>query len=79
MKFKPKDTVYVVWSCEFICKQKIFCVEKDYYIFEDQSYGIEEDTFKKLSDAKVYARGLLDDYILKTSKYIDNIRPTLDS
>lgn len=79
MKFKAKDIVYVVWSCEHISKDKIYCEDKDYYILEDGTYARYENTFAKLSEAKTYARELLDKYNLEVSKYINNVKPTLDT
>ena len=77
MKFKEKDIVYVVWSCENIEKHKISRLFKDFYELADGEDANEEDVFKRLSEAKTYARDLLDKYILKTNKYINNVRPKL--
>lgn len=78
MKFKEKDIVYVVWSCENIEKHKISRLFKDFYELDDGEDANEEDVFKKLSEAKVYARELLDKYILRVSKFIDNVKPKLE-
>lgn len=81
MKFKENDIVYVVWRCDFITKEKISYADKDLncYFTENIKYIDDENVFKKLSIAKVYARKLLDKRILKVSKYIDNVNPKLGS
>lgn len=78
MKFKAKDLIYVVWDYEHITKERISYVEKGYYIVDD-SYADDKNSFGKLVEAKTYARKLLDKHILKVSRFIDNVKPKLDT
>ena len=79
MKFKAKDIIYVVWTYEHITKERIICVDKTDYVVDDCCYANDENSFTKLSEAKIYARELLDKYILRVSKIIDNAKPKLDT
>ena len=79
MKFKVKDIIYIVWDYEHITKEKIQCIDEVDYIVYDYCLSNDKNSFAKLNEAKAYARKLLDKHILKVSKYIDNVKPKLNS